>query len=216
MDPAFWHQRWAAQQIGFHQAQVNPYLAAHWPTLPVAPDSQVLVPLCGKSLDLAWLAAQGHQVVGVELSEQAVAAFFDRHGLTPEVEARGVWQIWRSGALELWCGDFFALQASDVAGCTAFYDRAALIALPVEMRERYLAHLDQLLPVRCEGLLVTLEYDQALIDGPPFSVGQAEVLAGFAGWEVSALEQREIAQESPRFVKAGVNTLLERVYRVSR
>ena len=216
MEPAFWHQRWAAQQIGFHQAQVNPYLRKAWPELGLAAGSQVLVPLCGKSLDLLWLAEQGHRVLGVELSRQAVAAFFEAHQLTPVVEQRGAFEVWRAEAIELWCGDFFALTQSDLHGCVGFYDRAALIALPPPMRQAYFSHLGHVLPAAAQGLLVTLEYDQALIDGPPFSVQEAEVRQGFAGWQVAELEQHEIAQDSPRFVAAGVRTLLERVYRLTR
>ncbi|QXH48385.1 thiopurine S-methyltransferase [Pseudomonas xanthosomatis] len=215
MEPTFWHKRWADNQIGFHQAQVNPYLQAHWPALGLAPGARVLVPLCGKSLDLAWLAGQGHRVMGVELSRRAVEDFFAEHGLTAQVARRGAFEVWSSGDVELWCGDIFALRAEDVAGCTGLYDRAALIALPPEMRQQYLALLGELLPA-CKGLLVTLDYNQALIDGPPFSVADDEVRAGLAGWQVEVLEAPEIIGESPKFQKAGVSSLVERVYRIRR
>lgn len=215
MEPAFWHKRWADNQIGFHQLQVNPYLQAHWPALGLAAGAQVLVPLCGKSLDLLWLAAQGYRVLGVELSRRAVEDFFVEHGLVAEVSQRGAFEVWRSGEIELWCGDIFALKAEDVAGCAGLYDRAALIALPPRMRERYMALLDEL-PAIGKGLLVTLDYDQSLIDGPPFSVGDGEVRAGFSGWQVDEVEGREILDESPKFLKAGVERLLERAYSVRR
>ncbi|MFK3774852.1 thiopurine S-methyltransferase [Pseudomonas sp. NPDC089406] len=215
MEPAFWHKRWADNQIGFHQAQVNPYLQAHWPALGLEPGARVLVPLCGKSLDLAWLAGQGHRVMGVELSRRAVEDFFAEHGLVAQVSRRGAFEVWSSGEVELWCGDIFALRAEDVAGCTGLYDRAALIALPPEMRKQYLALLGELLPA-CKGLLVTLDYDQALIDGPPFSVGDDEVRTGLAGWQVEVLEAPEIIGESSKFQKAGVPSLVERVYRIRR
>ncbi|QXH52970.1 thiopurine S-methyltransferase [Pseudomonas fakonensis] len=215
MEPAFWHKRWADNQIGFHQAQVNPYLQRHWTALGVAPGAKVLVPLCGKSLDLAWLAGQGYRVMGVELSRRAVEDFFAEHGLAAQVAQRGAFQVWSSGDVELWCGDIFALRAEDLAGCTGLYDRAALIALPPEMRQQYLALLGELLPA-CKGLLVTLDYDQALIDGPPFSVADDEVRAGLAGWQVEVLEAPEILGESPKFQKAGVLSLVERVYRIRR
>ncbi|MHA6161279.1 thiopurine S-methyltransferase [Pseudomonas sichuanensis] len=215
MEPAFWHKRWADNQIGFHQPQVNPYLQAHWPALGLAAGAQVLVPLCGKSLDLLWLAAQGYRVLGVELSRRAVEDFFVEHGLVAEVAQRGAFEVWRCGEIELWCGDIFALNAEDVAGCTGLYDRAALIALPPKMRERYMALLDDVLPIG-KGLLVTLDYDQSLIDGPPFAVGDGEVRAGFSGWQVDEVEGREILDESPKFLKAGVERLLERAYSVRR
>ncbi|GLO48482.1 thiopurine S-methyltransferase [Pseudomonas putida] len=216
MEPAFWQQRWADNQIGFHQARVNPYLQKYWPTLGLAPGSRVLVPLCGKSLDLAWLAGQGYRVLGVELSRRAVEDFFREHGLEAEVQQREAFEVWRSGDVELWCGDFFALQAGDVGDCAGFYDRAAVIALPPQMREAYMQLLSGLLPASCRGLVVTLDYDQSLLGGPPFSVGDEELRQGFAGWQVDALEVVEVIEESPKFLQAGVSSLLERVYRVSR
>lgn len=216
MEPAFWQQRWADNQIGFHQAQVNPYLQKYWPALGLAPGSRVLVPLCGKSLDLAWLAGQGYRVLGVELSRRAVEAFFGEHGLEAEVQQRGAFEVWRSGDVELWCGDFFALQAGDIGDCAGLYDRAALIALPPQMRVAYMQLLSGLLPAGCQGVVVTLDYDQALLGGPPFSVGDEELRQGFAGWQVDELEAVEVIEESPKFLQAGASSLLERVYRVSR
>ncbi|GLO14176.1 thiopurine S-methyltransferase [Pseudomonas putida] len=216
MEPAFWYKRWADNQIGFHQGQVNPYLQAHWPALGLASGGRVLVPLCGKSLDLAWLAGQGYRVLGVELSRRAVEDFFREHGLEPEVREHGAFQVWRHGDVELWCGDFFALRAGDIGDCEGFYDRAALIALPPQMRRQYMQALSALLPVSCRGVLVTLDYDQALLAGPPFSVGDEEVRQGFAKWQLDELEVAELIQESPKFSQAGVTSLLERVYRVSR
>ena len=216
MEPAFWHKRWADNQIGFHQAQVNPYLQTYWPQLQLAPGSRVLVPLCGKSLDLAWLAGQGHRVLGVELSRRAVEDFFREHGLEAEVRQQGAFEVWRSGDVQLWCGDFFALRAEDVADCVGLYDRAAVIALPVQMRARYMQLLSGLLPTSCRGLVVTLEYDQSLLAGPPFSVRDEELRQGFAGWQVEQLEAVEVIEESPKFVQAGASSLLERVYRLSR
>ncbi|MFV3405032.1 MULTISPECIES: thiopurine S-methyltransferase [Pseudomonas] len=216
MQAAFWHQRWADNQIGFHQAQVNPYLQTHWAGLALPPGAKVLVPLCGKSLDLVWLAGQGYQVMGVELSQHAIACFFAEHGLTPEVSRQGAFEVWRSDEVALWCGDIFSLRPEDVSECAALYDRAALIALPPDMRGRYLALLGDVLPEACKGLLVTLDYDQSLIGGPPFSVADEEVRQGFAGWQVETLAAPEIIGDSPKFQKAGVHSLVERAYRLQR
>ncbi|WJK08273.1 thiopurine S-methyltransferase [Pseudomonas fluorescens] len=215
MQPEFWHKKWESNQIGFHQPDVNPYLHRHWPDLAIPAQARVLVPLCGKSLDLLWLAGRGHQVLGVELSEKAVEDFFLEQQLQPQVSEQGGFKIYRSGTIELWCGDFFSLTTEDVAGCTALYDRAAVIALPPSMRERYAAHLQDLLPT-CRGLLVTLDYDQSQMPGPPFSVDDAEVqrLLGRV-WRVERLEEQDVLGESWKFVQAGVTRLEERVYRIS-
>ena len=216
MQPEFWHKKWASNQIGFHLSEVNPYLQRHWPDLSIPATARVLVPLCGKSLDLAWLAGRGHQVLGIELSEKAIEDFFNEHQIQPQISEKGAFKVYRSDAIELWCGDFFALTASDVADCVAFYDRAALIALPAPMRERYAAHLQQILPQGVQGVLITLDYDQAQIPGPPFAVGDDEVkrLLGDL-WQVQALEEQDVLGESWKFLQAGVTRLEERVYRVS-
>ncbi|NBA98544.1 thiopurine S-methyltransferase [Pseudomonas sp. R5(2019)] len=215
MQPEFWHKRWESGQIGFHLGHVNPLLLAHWPGLGLPAGARVLVPLCGKSLDLAWLASQGLRVLGVELAQKAVEDFFREHGLTPERSQQGAFEVFRAGSVELWCGDVFALTAEDLADCVGLYDRAALIALPPPMRQRYVQHLATLLPEQCKGLLITMDYDQAQIEGPPFSVPDDEVQALMAGrWQVTELQCEDILGESWKFVQAGVSRLQERVYRL--
>ncbi|AZC19830.1 thiopurine S-methyltransferase [Pseudomonas sp. CMR5c] len=217
MQADFWHKRWERDQIGFHLAQVNPYLQQYWPGLGLADQARVLVPLCGKSLDLAWLASRGHQVLGIELSEKAVEDFFREHQLQPQVSQQGVFKVYAHGAIQLWCGDIFALAAEDVAGCTALYDRAAMIALPRQMRQRYAAHINGLLPHGSRGLLITMDYDQAQLDGPPFAVLDDEVRESLEGsWQLQVETERDILGESWKFLQGGVTRLVERVYRLEK
>ncbi len=217
MQPEFWQERWARNQIGFHLPEINPYLQRHWPQLGLVDGAKVLVPLCGKSLDLVWLASQGCHVMGVELSEQAVEAFFNEQGLAPQISQRGDFKVYQTGLIEVWCGDFFALDAQALAGCSALYDRAALIALPPLMRAQYAERLTALLGHGCQGLLVTLDYDQVQKAGPPFAVSDAEVrvLLG-EHWALDRLEEQDILGESWKFVQDGVTRLDERVYRLTR
>lgn len=218
MHEDFWQERWARNEIGFHLREVNPYLQRHWPDLGLAAGAQVLVPLCGKSLDMAWLAGQGYRVLGVELAESAVSAFFAEQELTPEVDQYGAFRRYRAGAVELLCGDFFALQAADVVDCAGLYDRAALIALPEGMRERYAAHLAAILPSGCAGLLVTLDYPQAEMCGPPFAVGEALVaqLLTEQQWACELLEQADVLGQNWRFLQRGLTRLDERAYRLRK
>lgn len=217
MEEAFWQARWAQGQIGFHLQEVNPYLQQHWPSLSIAPGSQVLVPLCGKSLDMAWLAGQGLRVLGVELAERAVEDFFAEQGLQPEVEQQGVLRLYRAAGVEIYCGDFFNVQAEHVAGCTALYDRAALIALPETMRARYVEHLAAILPGNCRGLLVSLEYAQEDMSGPPFSVSQAEIDARLSPyWQIELLARHDVLNENWRFLQRGLSSLHESIYRLQR
>ncbi|MFL1550283.1 thiopurine S-methyltransferase [Pseudomonas sp. D47] len=217
MEPKFWQERWARNQIGFHLPEANPYLQRHWPQLTLPEAAKVLVPLCGKSLDLMWLASCGYRVLGVELSEQAVEAFFSEQGLVPRISQRGVFKVYQADLVEVWCGDFFALGAEAVADCTALYDRAALIALPPLMRAQYARHLNGLLGSGCKGLLITLDYDQTKKAGPPFAVidDEVKVLLG-PHWAAQVVEEQDILGESWKFVQDGVTRLEERVYQLTK
>ncbi|MBC3966072.1 thiopurine S-methyltransferase [Pseudomonas simiae] len=217
MEPEFWQERWARNQIGFHLPEVNPYLQRHWSQLALVEGARVLVPLCGKSLDLMWLASHGLRVMGVELSEQAVEAFFSEQNLVPRITRRDAFTVYQTDLIEVWCGDFFALDAEALAGCTALYDRAALIALPPLMRAQYAEHLSRLLPSGCQGLLITLDYDQSQKAGPPFAVTDDEVKVLFdSDWTVKTLQEQDVLGESWKFVQEGVTRLDERVYWLAR
>ena len=216
MNPDFWHQRWHDNQIGFHQAAPTPLLLKHWPSLDVPAGAKVFVPLAGKSLDMPWFAAQGHRVLGVELSELAVAQFFAENGLRPEIRDTHYGRHYEAGGIELILGDAFGLDADLLRDCDAVFDRAALIALPPELRRRYANELYAKLPAGCRGLLITLEYPQAERDGPPFSVPGNEVRALYGrDWDIDLLERRPIPPEHPGFV-SGVSRLDTAAYALRR
>ena len=216
MNPDFWHQRWHDNQIGFHQAAPTPLLLKHWPSLDVPAGAKVFVPLAGKSLDMPWFAAQGHRVLGVELSELAVAQFFAENGLQPEIRDTHYGRHYEAGGIELILGDAFGLDADLLRDCDAVFDRAALIALPPELRRRYANELYAKLPAGCRGLLITLEYPQAERDGPPFSVPGDEVRALYGrDWDIDLLERRPIPPEHPGFV-SGVSKLDTAAYALRR
>lgn len=179
MDAAFWRDRWARNQIGFHEPQANPLLVAHLGSLALAAGSRVFFPLCGKSLDIAWLLSQGHQVVGAELSEIAVLQLFAALGITPSVTILEKLTRYSGRNIDIFQGDVFDLSQADLGAVAAVYDRAALIALPESMRYRYAGHLLQLTRGVTQ-LLITLNYDQNLLAGPPFSVGGQEVARLYA------------------------------------
>ncbi|HKN85294.1 MAG TPA: thiopurine S-methyltransferase [Nitrospiraceae bacterium] len=216
MEPEFWHQRWASNQIGFHEGQVNAYLARHYADLGLAPGETVFVPLCGKSVDVRWLADQGAHVVGVELSPIAVESFFAEQGLTPRTSKEGAFAVWESGPIQLLCGDYFALTPAHLAGAHAVYDRAALIALPPERRADYVAHLDRLLPGARRTLLVSLEYPQEQMQGPPFSVAEREVHRLFASARIERLGTQDVLADNPRFRDKGLTRLLEYAYLITQ
>lgn len=217
MEPGFWHERWRQGRIGFHQDRPLPLLCKHWPSLGLSADARVFVPLCGKSLDMAWLAERGHRILGVELSELAVQQFFEERRLAPDIHDTRHGRHYVAGPYEIIAGDAFKLDARALAGCTAIYDRAALIALPPHLRRRYAANVWHHLPPGCTGLLVTLEYPQREKDGPPFSVEESEVRQLLEpDWRITLLERRDILADEDRFRDAGVTRLHTVVYRAER
>ncbi|MDT8895353.1 thiopurine S-methyltransferase [Halomonas sp. I1] len=184
-----WRQRWREGRIGFHREAVHPALERHWPELGVGEDARVLVPLCGKSLDMRWLAERGHAVQGIELAETAIEQFLAEGQGEVSRYHHECFAVSRQGRVALWCGDFFHFHIDDAAEIGAFYDRAALIALPEARRQRYAFHLAQLLPPGGRGLLISLTRAPGDTGGPPFEVTADEVHERFSpNFEVTHLE----------------------------
>ncbi len=184
MDPSFWRQRWQEGRIGFHEGRPNAFLQRHLAHL--ANCRRVFVPMCGKTDDLAFLASKGHLVVGVELVEDAVRAFFAEHEIEPTRTERGALVEYTSGSITLFAGNVFDALPDVIGPIEGIYDRAALVALPREMRVRYAQHLRGLGAQRL--LLVAYEYDQERMNGPPFSVEEFEVRLHYFGCTIEQLE----------------------------
>ena len=215
MDSSFWHQRWERREIGFHQPQGNVQLRRFWPTLGLVPETPVLVPLSGKTPDMAWLAEQGHPVTGVELSEIAAREFFSERGVEPVVEPHGGLHRYRGGRVEILAGDFFALDSQVLAASSALYDRAALVALPPQPRRRYAERLCDQLPREAAGLLISLEYDTAEMDGPPFCVTGEQVRELLRGrFRIRELHRAPALGPDDPLRKRGLTALTEAVYRL--
>jgi thiopurine S-methyltransferase len=208
MDPSFWLQRWKSQDIGFHQPDYDLVLQEYWRRLELPPGGRVFVPLCGKSLDMVWLAQQGHHVVGAELSEQAVDEFFAERGLIPTVRTAGGFTIKSAGSYEVWCGDFFDLPEAAVADVGGAYDRAALIALPADMQRRDAEKMKGLLPAEARILLITLDYDANEMSGPPFSTPRQTVFDLFAErYDCAQVVARDVLEDHPHFKQRGLTAL---------
>ena len=173
MEQEFWQEKWDEGRIGFNQAAANPYLVAHWGSLGLAPGSRILVPLCGKTIDMLWLRAQGHAVVGVEFVKEACEAFFIENDIPYEATAMGYRATDDGPELTLVYGDFMALQPEQMGPFDGFYDRASVVALSKELQEAMAAQMDRLLSSGGRGLMVTFEFPTA--DGPPFSTPEARI-----------------------------------------
>jgi thiopurine S-methyltransferase len=221
MEIDFWQLRWQNEETGFHQPEVNPYLAHYYGHLGPPPASRsklrVFVPLCGKSMDMLWLSQNGYSVVGVEVSEIAVEAFFTENGLPLEKQVQGTHTRYSSGNIEIWQGDFFALTPEQLGDITDVYDRASLIALPPSMRKDYASKMLELLPAAARVLLVTLTYPQAEMDGPPFSVTEEEVRGLYEPHcSIEKLAVKNTLELEPRFKQKGLTSLYETAYKLKR
>ena len=174
MEPEFWHQRWRENRIGFHQSAPNAMLVKHVGALDLPDGARIFLPLCGKTRDIGWLLSRGVRVAGVELSRVAIDQVFQDLGLSPDItELAGITRF-SAANLDLLVGDFFALSADQLGPVDASYDRAALVALPQEMRPRYASHMARI-TARAPQLLICFEYDKSIMPGPPFSVGADEL-----------------------------------------
>jgi len=217
MEPEFWHARWREGRTGFHRPEVNPWLVERLPALALGGDARVLVPLCGKTLDLGWLADQGLRPVGVELSELAARAVFEERGVAPERTPAGRLECFSGGGVEVLCGDWFDVDPGALGHVAGAWDRAALIALPPTLRPAYVRQCACLLPEGAHALLVTIDYDPAQMDGPPFSVPPEEVEHLYTPWfAVEALVHRQVADVSGHLAERGLRAVWESVWRLTR
>lgn len=174
MEHNFWHSKWEKLEIGFHQQDINPFLKQYIDDLELARGATVFVPLCGKTLDMTWLLDKGFCVIGAELSELAVQQYFQSLSVEPVITTMGKLKKYSAPDLSIYCGDFFDLTSEIVGKVDAVYDRAALVALPDNMRLQYSQQVATV-SNNAKTLLITYEYDQSVHAGPPFSVLPCEV-----------------------------------------
>jgi thiopurine S-methyltransferase len=218
MEPDFWEQRWAKGEIGFHSPKANEdlvELGAAW-----LGDGRrtVLVPLCGKSLDLHHLSEQGHEVIGVELIETALEGFFADAGWEPKKEVLGPFIAWRCAErpnLLLLQGNIFDLSeiADLMEKVDRVWDRASLVALDAPRRAAYAELLGRLLHAEVELLLNVFDHGPDQGQGPPHSVCTAELDELFPGVRRELAKEREVSP-SPGMAARGVGSVRSRTWRL--
>lgn len=214
MEAQFWLDRWNEGKIGFHRDQFNELLLQHFPALKADKGQRVLVPLCGKTKDLIWLQQQGLVVHGVELSPKACQAFFTENQLTPYQKTPREDSIQYSiHGLQISCGDLFKISFNH--DYDFIYDRASLVALPSSMRAAYAQVMTTVLKPQGKYLLLAFEYDQAVMEGPPFSIDGDEVKRLFTkNFDIEMVGSEKIKGTGPNF-EAG-NTVKQVVYILTR
>ncbi len=213
MNTDYWLKSWKQNKIGFHQHEINGHLSSFWKQLNAEDQSQVFVPLCGKSLDLLWLHQQGHHVIGAEISAIAIRDFFVENKLIFNSRQQNDLQVWESEHLTILQDDFFKLTAHQLLDVVGVFDRAALVALPIKLRQKYAQHLKNILSEKAKILLIAFEYDQSKMEGPPFAVHEAEIHELYGNsYEIKLLLNQEALDNYPSFRGRGLSRLTEKVY----
>ncbi len=212
MDPAFWFENWEKGQTGFHLKEVNPVLLRHWKDLGLDAVPSVLVPLCGKSVDLPFLKSLGHNVIGIELSPIAVEEFWAELGVFPQKKVHQSLTSWESDKIQIIEGDFFSVSPENIDRPSVVYDRAALVAMPPELQSQYAAHLAKLsqdAPI----FLVTFDYRTEEMSGPPFPITRTRLGELFAErYEIALIETRDALTENAGLASRGLKSLSESVW----
>ncbi len=222
MDNASWLARWQDGRIGFHQPEGHPALAAYWDWLDPNSHEHVLTPLCGKARDMATLADRGHAVHGIELSEHAAQAFFEESDVSPAIfetaDGKCYQGEWASGgSVSIVVADFFKRAGISGSGCELFFDRAALIALPASLRERYVERLIEDLAENARGLLITIDYPAGQMTGPPFSVTENDVHALYGqAFTITKLSARDALADNDPIQSSGMSRLVENTFLMQR
>ncbi len=202
MDAGFWHQKWQKNEIGFHQSGADAQLVEHFPQLQLQAGNRVFVPLCGKTLDIAWMLDQGYRVAGAELSQIAIEQLFTNLNIKPEITTVGALKRYSARNIDIFVGDIFELTAQELGTVDAIYDRAALVALPEATRKKYTPHLITITN-KPPQLLLCFEYDQDLMAGPPFSITPDEVVDHYAAtYQTILLEEEPLLQRIKGKVEA--------------
>lgn len=208
MELSYWESRWRKGNIGFHLSEVYPGLVNNLTQINLPDKFTCLVPLCGKSLDMVWLSSLAGKVIGVEISEKAVKSFFLENGLPVQEQSYSGFKIFRSGNIEIWCGDFMKLPLQKIPEIDLIYDKAALVALPSNMRKKYIAKIHSLSNPHTHILLHYFTYNQNEIQGPPFSISQEEIKKGFEPpFNTRILDEKIMSDEFiQKFKKRGLKT----------
>ena len=215
MNSEYWLQRWKAGKIGFHATEVNSQLQNFWPSLGLNSETPVLVPFCGKTLDMVWLRSRGHPIIGVEVSEIACRQFFEEQHLEPETYSIPGFKIFEAGGYRLFSGDFFKFPKEQLPFWFHTFDRASLVSLPPHLQKKYAAHMLRLTPARTTMLLIALSYPERQMSGPPFSVDAGQVRALYNdGFHIEQLAFVERIDELPKFKQRGLTEIQECSYKL--
>lgn len=211
-----WLNMWEKKNIPFHKSTVNSALIAYASQLSCNAGDTILVPLCGKSLDMVWLAQQGYKVIGIELSAIACEEFFSENNIEHQIIIEDKFTHYKSKDIEIFCGDFFTVTKNDFPEIKAIYDCKSLIALPAEIKQKYIKHLLQLVnPTAIKILLLVIEAT-GKIQGPPFPINKNEIKALFGSqYQIEELKRTKRDKIDPHLLQDGFKEITDVTYLIS-
>ncbi|KGJ95764.1 thiopurine S-methyltransferase [Thalassotalea sp. ND16A] len=214
MKQQFWLDCWKNTRLGFHQDELQPLMVEHFPNLVKASDNRIFVPLCGKTADMLFFAER-FKVIGNELSGIACHDFFADNKLVAKVKKSNGFSIFAQGNIELHQGDFFALDGKQFQPFDWIYDRAAIIAFPEDMRNEYVQQLKNFMTAATRIFLLTLEFPEDEMQGPPFSVKEDEVRQLFKGYKVIKQAERDLTGQKFARLTLPLSSIQETLYIIS-
>ncbi len=210
---ADWLKFWENNETNWHGDKITQELVEYFELFELETRDKVFVPLCGKSLDMIYIMNQGFSVVGVEISEIGVRQFFSENNLTYKITKVDDFDLYSSENLEIYCGDFFSLTSKHLNNVKAVLDSKSLIALEPDLRQKYAKHLNDIISLGVRILLVTLNYPQHQMSGPPFSVDESEVESLFSmAFESRKLKSFNDIENGSKLVRAGVDFINNAAY----
>ena len=211
MNADFWHSCWKNNRLGWHQVDYHPFLQEFLLPRLSSSDKRVFVPLCGKSEDIWWLN-QYMNVIGSELNDIACRDLFSEKNIEPKINKHLNFSCYYGHNVTLWQGDFFQLSSQEVSSTDWVYDRAALIALSHSMQKQYVKHLKTFLTPNNQLFLITLEFPENELEGPPFPVSSEDVQDLFIGCEIEEITSRELSNKQFAQRQFNVSYLRERLF----
>ncbi|XP_039978039.1 probable thiopurine S-methyltransferase isoform X1 [Xiphias gladius] len=220
MELVEWEQRWQEDRIGFHQPHVHKMLEINIDkVLSKRTGVRFFFPLCGKAVDMNWLASMGHSVVGVDISEKAIKQFFEENNLTyseepvPAIPGAKVYKSSEKNITLYQC-DLYKFCSSIEGQFGAIWDRGSLVAINPRDREKYTSLIISLMAKDCRYLLDTLLYNPDLYKGPPFFVPDEQVHSLFGkSCDIERLQSVDALTDRQR--EWGLDYLTENVHLIT-
>lgn len=195
----FWQEGWDKGFTGFHQSEYNPVMKSYFADKELV-GKNILVPLCGKSKDMFYLASKGANVIGVEVVKSPIDEFFHEN----HIDYTCVGNLYKSkglnGEISIYHADFFDIKLDE--RIDFLYDRASNVALPECMRnDQYYPAIKRLISSETQILLLTMDHNGARDFGPPYPVSKEETLLNYPRLKLNSAKE---IKSMDRFIEAGI------------